>query len=156
LLLHDDPEESIRLFKQVLDIDPMRLEVNLLIAEAYVVEAEEAADEAAKKTAYQEAIEALDAELAMTPKVADAGLSPDEANNSHVHWLRAEIYEALEMYPEAIEALRSYLAASRWHSDVLPWRIPLAEKKIVKLEQALEVPGAVRAPTRSRSRALRN
>jgi len=156
LLLHDDPEESIRLFEQVLEIDPMRLEVNLLIAEAYVFEAEEAADEVAKEAAYQNALEALDAELALTPTVDDENLSPDRANNSHVHWLRAEIYEKSEMYPEAIEALRSYLAASRWHSDVLPWRIPLAEKKIDKMQQALGAAGAVRAPVRSRSRASRN
>ena len=37
LLIHDDPEESVRLFKEVLEIDPMRLEVNFLIAEAYEV-----------------------------------------------------------------------------------------------------------------------
>lgn len=156
LLLHDDPEESIRLFEEVLEIDPLRLEVSLLIAEAYVVEAEEATDDISKKAAYQNALGALDDELALTPTVDDENLSPDRANNSHVHWLRAEIYEKSEMYPQAIEALQSYLAASRWHSDVLPWRIPLAEKKIAKLQQAVGAAEAVRAPVRARTRASRN
>ncbi len=35
LLLHEDPEEAIRLFKEVLAIDPQRLEVNILIGETY-------------------------------------------------------------------------------------------------------------------------
>ena len=136
LLIHDDPEESIRLFKEVLEIDPLRLEVNFLIAEAYEIAAEQAATEAEKEELYEKAIEAAQAELALTPPVNDPSLSPDEANNAHTHWLLAEVYEKQERYAEAIGAFQDYLKATRWHSDVLPWRIPLAEKKIEELAQA--------------------
>ena len=68
--------------------------------------------------------------------VNDPSLSPDEANNAHTHWLLAEIYEKQERYDEAIAAFENYLKATRWHSDVLPWRIPLAEKKIEELAEA--------------------
>ena len=133
LLIHDDPEESIRLFKEVLDSDPLRLEVNFLIGEAHEILAEEAKSQDEKEQYYQKAIEALQAELALTPPVNDPSLSPDEANNAHTHWLLAEIYEKQGQYDEAIGALESYLKATTWHSDVLPWRIPLAEKKIEQL-----------------------
>ena len=136
LVIHDDPHESVRLFKEVLEIDPMRLEVNFLIAEAYEIAAEEAETEAEKEELYDKAIEAAHAELALTPPVNDPSLSPDEANNAHAHWLLAELYEKQESYDEAIAAFQSYLKATRWHSDVLPWRIPLAEKKIEELAEA--------------------
>ena len=130
LLIHDEPEESIRLFREVLKIDPLRLEVHFLIAEAFEFLAEETADEQEQTELYWKAIEELGAELVLTPPVDDPGLSPDQANNAHTHWLLAEIYEKLDEYNEAIEALENYLRATRWHSDVLPWRIQLARKKI--------------------------
>ena len=136
LLIHDDTEEAVRLFREVLQIDPLRLEVNFLIGEAYLFAAEDATDKDEKKAAYLKAIEALKAELALTPAPTDARLSPDTANNAHTHWLLAEAYEALEMYDAAVQSLTNYLAATRWHSDVLPWRIPLAEKKITELRLA--------------------
>ena len=154
LLIHDDPEESIRLFKEVLEIDPLRLEVNFLIGEAYEILAEELEDQTEKIEAYEKAIEALNAELALTPPINDVSLSPDEANNAHTHWLLAEIYEKLGKYDEAIEAFENYLKATRWHGDVLPWRIPLAAKKIEELAELKSVPAgrALRMPARGRVR----
>ena len=159
LLIHDEPEESIRLFREVLEIDPLRLDVHFLIAEAYEFLAEETADEQEQTELYLKAIEELRAELVLTPPVNDPELSPDQANNAHTHWLLAEIHEKLDEYNEAIEAFENYLKATRWHSDVLPWRIQLAEKKIEELldrmaKAELAGDGVARAtPARSRVRA---
>ena len=157
LLIHDEPEESVRLFREVLEIDPLRLDVRFLIAEAYEFLAEETADKQEQTELYLKAIEELRGELALTPPVNDPKLSPDEANNAHTHWLLAEIYEKLEKYDEAIEAFENYLKATRWHSDVLPWRLQLAEKKIEELRGmagAQAADGLVRsvAPSRARVR----
>ena len=158
LLIHDEPEESIRLFREVLEIDPLRLEVHFLIAEAFEFLAEETADKQERTALYWKAIEEFQAELALTPPVDDPGLSPDQANNAHTHWLLAEIHEKLGGYNEAIEAYENYLKATRWHSDVLPWRIQLAEKKIEELRgmvqaQAVSAPAGRTAPGRARVRA---
>ena len=157
LLIHDEPEESVRLFREVLEIDPLRLDVRFLIAEAYEFLAEETADKQEQTELYLKAIEELRGELALTPPVNDPKLSPDEANNAHTHWLLAEIHEKLEKYDEAIEAFENYLKATRWHSDVLPWRLQLAEKKIEELRgmaKAQAAGGLVRsvAPSRARVR----
>ena len=157
LLIHDEPEESVRLFREVLEIDPLRLDVRFLIAEAYEFLAEETADKQEQTELYLKAIEELRGELALTPPVNDPKLSPDEANNAHTHWLLAEIYEKLEKYDEATEAFENYLKATRWHSDVLPWRLQLAEKKIEELRGkagAQAAGGLVRsvAPSRARVR----
>ena len=158
LLIHDEPEESIRLFREVLEIDPLRLEVHFLIAEAFEFLAEETADKQERTALYWKAIEEFQAELALTPPVDDPGLSPDQANNAHTHWLLAEIHEKLGGYNEAIEAYENYLKATLWHSDVLPWRIQLAEKKIEELRgmvqaQAVSAPAGRTAPSRARARA---
>ena len=158
LLIHDEPRESIRLFREVLEIDPLRLDVRFLIAEAYEILAEETADKQKQTEIYVKAIEELRAELALTPPVSDPKLSPDEANNAHTHWLMAEIYEKLDQHNEAIEAFANYLQATRWHSDVLPWRLQLAEKKIEELRgmvnaQAVNASAGRTAPSRARTRA---
>ena len=159
LLIHDEPEESIRLFREVLEIDPLRLEVHFLTAEAYEFLAEETADEQERTELYLKAIEELRAELALTPPADNPELSPDQANNAHTHWLLAEIHEKLDNYNEAIEAFENYLKATRWHSDVLPWRIQLAEKKIEELRDRMakaELTGdgvAPATPARARVRA---
>lgn len=157
LLIHDEPEESIRLFREVLEIDPLRLDVRFLIAEAYEFLAEETADKQEQTELYLKAIEELRGELALTPPVNDPKLSPDEANNAHTHWLLAEIYEKLDKYDDAIEAFENYLKATRWHSDVLPWRVQLAEKKIEELSsgaksQLIRAPAGPAAPGRARVR----
>lgn len=158
LLIHDEPEESVRLFREVLEIDPLRLDVRFLIAEAYEFLAEETADKQEQTELYLKAIEELRGELALTPPVNDPKLSPDEANNAHTHWLLAEIHEKLDKYDEAIEAFENYLKATRWHSDVLPWRLQLAEKKIEELRgmansQAIRAPVRSASPARARTRA---
>lgn len=158
LLIHDEPRESIRLFREVLEIDPLRLEVHFLIAEAFEFLAEETADKQTQTELYLKAIEELRAELALTPPVSDPKLSPDEANNAHTHWLLAEIYEKLDQHNEAIDAFENYLQATRWHSDVLPWRIQLAEKKLEELRgmvnaQAVSALAGGTAPSRARTRA---
>ena len=166
LLIHDEPEESIGLFREVLEIDPLRLDVHFLIAEAFEFLAEETADKQERTELYLKANEELRAELALTPPVNDPKLSPDEANNAHTHWLLAEIHEKLDEYDEAIEAFENYLKATRWHSDVFPWRVQLAEKKIEELrdgiaktataQRKLVTEGAVPvAPARARTRATR-
>ena len=158
LLIHDEPRGAIRLFREVLEIDPLRLEVHFLIAEAFEFLAEETADKQTQTELYEKAIEQLRAESALTPPPGDPKLSPDEANNAHTHWLLAEIHEKLDNYNEAIEAFENYLKATRWHSDVLPWRIQLAEKKLEELRgmvnaQAVSAPAGRTAPSRARTRA---
>ncbi len=153
LIIHDDPEESIRLFNEVLDIDPMRLDVNLLIGEAWEVIGErDHYDPVLREQAYRNAIAAFNAELALTP-IPDPSISPDEATDSLVHWLLAHLYEELEEYPEALENFESYLKATKWHSDVLPWRIPLAEKKVEELKQIVSSAAAVRGSRQTPRRA---
>ena len=148
LLLHEDPEESIRLFEEVLDIDPLRLEVNLLIGEAYEVIAEAANDPVEKRRAYEAAINSFHAELALTPLGAPS-ITPDKAHNAKVHWLLGDVYERLDRSQDAINELELYLEATRWHSDALPWRIPLAKKRIAKLRNgATQSSGAAPAPRR--------
>ncbi|MBI4473671.1 MAG: hypothetical protein HY646_13470 [Acidobacteria bacterium] len=137
LLLHEHPEESIRLFREVLQIDPLRLEVHALIGEAFIEEAEHAGTAAERERLYEEALEAFRAELALSPVTPlSIRLTGDEANNAQVHWLMAEVFEKLHHNTEAIASLENYLKAARWHSDVYPWRIPLAQRKIEQLRQA--------------------
>jgi len=134
LLLESDPAEAIRLFEEVLQIDPLRLEINALIGEAYVVEGDHAKEEATKRQFYEKAVEAFKAELALSPVTTQAvQLTGDEANNAQVHWELAEVYEKLEKKAEAKSELDLYLKATKWHSDTYPWRIALAEKKIEEL-----------------------
>jgi len=134
-LLHEtDPDQAISLYKEVLKIDPLRLDVNELIAEAYEVKAEEATDPTEEHDNYLQAIDYLKAELALSPvtPVVTSQLG-DTANNAHAHWALAEIYEHLGMNANAKSEYQLYLDASKWHSDVYPWRITLAQKKIQTL-----------------------
>ena len=47
---------------------------------------------------------------------------------AHTHWALASIHEKLEDTASAIAEYELYLKATKWHSDVYPWRIPLAKK----------------------------
>ena len=97
-------------------------------------EAKEAASDQEKNQFYEKAIDAFKAELALSPVTElSIAVTGDLANNALVHYLLAEVYEALKRYDDAILELDDYLKASRWHSDTYPWRIPLAEKKIEEL-----------------------
>ncbi len=85
-----------RSIKEVLQIDPQRLGVNTLIAETYVIEAEQTTDPQAKQQAYANAVAAYQAELALSPVTPQSiALTGDQANNSKVHWELAEVYEAM-------------------------------------------------------------
>ncbi len=135
LLMESDPAEAIRLFQEVLLIDPLRLEINSLIGEAYAEEGDQATDAATKRQFYEKAVDAFKAELDLSPVTAQATqLTGDEANNAQVHWELAEVYEKLVRNADAKAELDLYLKATKWHSDTYPWRIALAEKKIEELK----------------------
>jgi tetratricopeptide (TPR) repeat protein len=139
LLMRDTPEEAIRLFQEVLRIDPQRLEVNSLMGAAYATSADRARTGFERRSLYSQAIEAYRAELALSPVTPQTiALTGDEANNAHTHWALAGIYEKLEDSASAIAEYDLYLKATKWHSDVYPWRIPIAQKKIAQLRATLE------------------
>lgn len=131
LLRQTNPTQAISLFQEVLRIDPLKLGVNSLIGETYVIQAEQTQDPVAKQAAYQNAIQAYQAELSLSPVTAQTtDLTGDQANNAHVHWALAEIYETLGQNAQAVSELHAYLLATQWHSDVYPWRTALANNKI--------------------------
>lgn len=134
LLLETNPDQAISLFQEVVQIDPLRLDTYALIGEAYKIKAEEATDPLEKQTAYQDAILAFQAELALSPVTATfIAQTGDQANNAHVHWELAEIYEALGMHANQKSELQAYVLATQWHSDTYPWRIALAQARISTL-----------------------
>ncbi len=138
LLLHEDPVQAIELFRQVTDIDPQRLEVNALIGEAYELLGDQTSDSEDKKAHYLEAVRALNAEMVLSPVTElTRRLTGDEANNAHAHWMLARIQEKLNNHGEALFELDQYLKATRWHSDVYPWRIPLAQRRMEQLRARL-------------------
>ncbi|MDQ1474362.1 MAG: hypothetical protein QOJ99_5842 [Bryobacterales bacterium] len=136
LLIEDQPDVAIGLYEEVLQIDALRLGVNALIAEAYEIKAKKAADEKSKEAFLEKAIEAFDAELALSPVTPEyVALTGDKANNAHVHWSLAEIYAELgDKHKQAAE-LQAYLDATQWHSDTYAWRIPLVKARLAKLAQ---------------------
>ena len=138
LMMRDRPDEAITLFREVLRIDPQRLEVNSLMGEAYTASAGRASTGSERSRLYSQAIAAYQAELALSPVTPQTiALTGDEANNAHTHWALAGIYEKLEDPASAIAEYELYLKATKWHSDVYPWRIPIARKKIGQLRASL-------------------
>jgi Tfp pilus assembly protein PilF len=128
------PSTAIGLFQEVLQIDPQRIGVNTLIAETYVIEAQQATDPPTQQQAYANAITAYQAELALSPVTPQSTmLTGDTANNSKVHWELAQVYVATGQNSLAKSELQSYLQATKWHSDVYPWRIALANSQIQSL-----------------------
>ena len=126
-----DPNTSIQLYNQVLDIDPLRLGVNALIAETYENMAVDASSDDDKQAALMHAVDAFKAELALSPVTPlSVKLSGDEANNSSVHWSLAHVYEELGVEDNAASEYDLYLKATKWHSDQYPWRIDLAKTKV--------------------------
>ncbi|HLJ47887.1 MAG TPA: hypothetical protein VKU01_17850 [Bryobacteraceae bacterium] len=125
LLRWTNPEDAIALFKEVLEIDPLRLGVNALIGDTYAGMPDSAAH----------AIAAYKAELALSP-VTDVSkaVTGDEANNAHVHWSLAGLYEKMGLAAEAVTELDLYLKATQWHSDTYPWRIELAKRRMTRLQ----------------------
>lgn len=139
LLRSTDPATAISIYNEVLNIDPLRLEVNLLIGEAYVIQAGQATASAAKTAALQNAVTAYKAELALSPVTPQyTALTADQANNEKVHWELAAVYQQLGQNANAVAELQLYLTASKWHSDVYPWRIQLAQAMIKKLTTSAE------------------
>jgi len=135
LLRESNPDQAISLFKEVLQIDPLRLDVNALIAQTYVLKAQASTDPAMQTTNYQNAVQFYQAELALSPvTTVVTAQTGDTANNEHVHWELAEVYQALGDNVSAKSEYSLYLAASQWHSDVYPWRIALAQKRISTLK----------------------
>jgi tetratricopeptide (TPR) repeat protein len=137
LLRESDPAQAISLFQEVLQIDPLKLGVNELIGQTYVLEAEATTDSTEQQADYQNAIQAFQAELALSPVTPqETTLTGDQANDAHVHWELAQIYETLGQNSNAVNEYNQYLLATQWHSDVYPWRIDLAKKKILLLQAA--------------------
>ncbi len=134
LLMHESPEEAVALFREVLRIDPLRLDVNALIGETFEAAAKQAGDETAREEALNEAVKAYQAELSLSPVTKETiALTSDEANNAHVHWALAEIYEERNERDLQAAELDLYLKATRRHSDVYPWRLEIARRKIAGL-----------------------
>ncbi len=138
LLRESNPDQAIQLLQEVTQIDPLRLDVNALIGEVYVIKAEQATDPTAQQTAYQDAIQAFQAELALSPVTPTSiAMTGDQANNAHVHWDLADVYDKLGMTANEISELQAYNCAAQYHSDTYPWRIALAQKRILQATQAL-------------------
>jgi tetratricopeptide (TPR) repeat protein len=140
ILQGSNPQQAISLFQEVLKIDPLKLGVNTLIGETYMVEAGQTQDVTVQEQAYQNALQAFQAELALSPVTPQTiALTADQANNSRVHWDLAAVYEKLGQSSDAISELQKYLLATQWHSDVYPWRIELAKKQIQQLQAGLNL-----------------
>ena len=134
LLQTTSPSEAIGLFREVLVIDPLRLGVNALIGETYSQMAKNATDDATKTADLKLAVTAYQAELALSPVTPlSVQLTGDQANNAHVHWELAEVYEELGQDADVARELDLYLKATQWHSDTYAWRIQLAKQRLSKL-----------------------
>jgi tetratricopeptide (TPR) repeat protein len=127
LVEQSNPTQAIQLFQEVTKIDPLKLGVNTMIAETYVIEAQQSTDPTTQQQDYASAIQAYQAELALSPVTpATIALTGDLANNAHVHWALAQIYQTLGQLTNEASELKLYLQATQWHSDVYPWRITVA------------------------------
>lgn len=134
LLRQTNPADAIGLFQEVLSIDPLRLGVNAMIGETYMIEAGQAKHAADRQQANLNAVAAFKAELALSPVTPQTtALTGDQANNAHVHWNLAQVYESLQRTGDEITELQLYLQATQWHSDVYPWRIAVAKKKLEQI-----------------------
>jgi tetratricopeptide (TPR) repeat protein len=135
LLKETDPLQAIGLFNQVLQIDPLRLGVNAMIAEAYTNMADGATDAAAQTISLNQAVAAYQAELALSPVTPlSISLTGDLANNAHVHWELSEVYQKLGDNANVAIELSLYLKATQWHSDTYAWRIQLAKNRLAKAQ----------------------
>ena len=120
LLRATAPGEALKLFNEVLTIDPIHLGVHTLIASTYE-----------QMGLLREAVAEYQKELALSP-VTDLSkqLTGDEANNAHVHWSLAGLYRQLGQPADEASELTLYLKATQWHSDTYPWRIDLAKRRL--------------------------
>jgi tetratricopeptide (TPR) repeat protein len=135
LLKETDPPTAIELFQEVLDIDPLRLGVNAMTGEAYTNIAAATTDPAAQSAAYDNAIAAYKAELALSPVTPTTiAVTGDLANNAHVHWALAEVYRQTGQAASEASELTLYLHATQWHSDTYAWHIQLANARLKALQ----------------------
>jgi tetratricopeptide (TPR) repeat protein len=135
LLAGQNPQQAISLYREVLQIDPLRLGVHTHIAEIYAAMAASASSATDVQSLIQQAIAEYQAELALSPVTPlETQLTADTANNAHVHWALAEIYGKFAQAADQLRELRLYVCATQWHSDVYPWRIALASNRIANLE----------------------
>jgi tetratricopeptide (TPR) repeat protein len=134
LLMAQQPAAAIELYQEVLAIDPLHLGVHAAIGETYVTMAEQATDPTTVPGLYQQAITQYNLEIALSPVTPlQTQVTGDTANNAHVHWALAEIYETLNQPANEMSELSLYLQATKWHSDTYPWRIQLAQ---IRMQQA--------------------
>jgi hypothetical protein len=138
LLIPSAPSSAVELLQEVLNIDPLRLGVNAIIGQAYSAIAAATADPVAQAAAWNNAIAAYKAELALSPVTAStAALTGDLANNAHVHWALAEIYRQTGQTANETSELTLYLQATQWHSDTYAWHIQLASVRLAALQRTL-------------------
>ncbi len=136
ILKTTNPSDAIGLFQEVLQIDPLRLGVNALLGETYAALADRATDADDQQAYRASAVASYQAELALSPVTElSKKLTGDEANNAHVHWALADLYQKTGDFAAAAGELDLYLKATKWHSDTYPWRIDLARKRIERLRQ---------------------
>jgi tetratricopeptide (TPR) repeat protein len=139
LLSSTNPQGAIDLFKQVLQIDPLRLGVNEMIGDAYQNIANSTSDPVAQAAAFQQAVAAYKAELALSPVTPlSISLTGDLANNAHVHWSLAQVYQQLGDLTDQASELTLYLQATQWHSDTYAWRIQLAQNRLAKIQAQMK------------------
>jgi tetratricopeptide (TPR) repeat protein len=137
LLMTSDPNTALTLFQEVLTIDPLRLGVNGMIGQTYTVLGDNASNAGDQEEFYRDAASYYQGEIALSP-VTDLSLkiTGDEANNAHVHWALAALYDKLGESKDEITELDLYLKATKWHSDTYPWRIQIAQGRMQKLMTA--------------------
>jgi tetratricopeptide (TPR) repeat protein len=150
LLRESAPQDAIALYQDVLKIDALRLGVHAAMAETYSGMAAAETDPAKAATDYNQAISEFQAELALSPVTElTTSVTGDLANNAHVHWELAEIYQHLDDSAHEATELDLYLKATQWHSDTYPWRIDLAKARLAAMGGAPLV--KPRTPPRPRS-----
>jgi tetratricopeptide (TPR) repeat protein len=144
LLKETDPLQAIDLFNQVLQIDPLRLGVNAMIGEVFANIAEQATNSADEAAALNQAVDAYQAEVALSPVTPlSISLTGDQANNAHVHWALSEVYQKMGDSTNVAKELSLYLKATQWHSDTYAWHIQLAQNRLIKVQAALKKKPAV-------------
>jgi len=134
LLKDSAPAQAIALYRQVTQIDPLRLGVHAAIAETYADMAVTETVPANATADYNQAVTEYQAELALSPVTAlYTSLTGDTANNAHVHWALAEIYRTMGNSTQEASELNLYLQSTKWHSDTYPWRIALANARLAAM-----------------------
>jgi len=138
LLMNTQPQSAIELYEEVLTIDPLRLGVHAAIAQTYALMASQTNDPTQSSSLYQQAITQYQAEIALSPVTPlQTQLTTDTANNAHVHWALAQIYQTLKQPANEMSELSLYLQATKWHSDTYPWRIQLAQTMMQQVQAHL-------------------